>query len=65
MGNTTTPLRLRFNNRKFFYDDMKEVGREFVVNICMRIFGHIGLGDVSAQIIDITIVRDPTARESF
>ena len=25
-------------------DDMKEVGGKFGVNICMRIFGHIGLG---------------------
>ena len=26
---------------------------------------HIGLGDVSFKVIDVTDVRDPTARERF
>ena len=47
---------------------MKGDKEGFEGNTCMHIFfedEHIGLGDLSVKIIDVTDVRHPTAREGF
>ena len=68
LGSTTTPFRLRFNNHKSSLRRYKRGQRGICGEHLYAHFfgdGHIGLGDVSVQIIDVTDVRDPTVREGF
>ena len=68
VGSTTTRLRLRFNNhksslRRYEWGQRGIWGEHLYAHVFED--GHIGLGDGSVQIIDVTDVRDPTVREGF
>ena len=63
-----TPFRLRFNNNKSSLRRY-ESGQRGIRG--ERLYAHyfddehIGLGDVSDKIIDVTDIIDPTVREGF
>ena len=68
MGSTTTLFRLRFNNHKSSLRRYERGQRGICgEHLCAHFFEdeHIGLEDLSVKIIDVTDVRDPTAREGF
>ena len=68
VGNTTTPFRLRSNNHKISLKRYEKGERGICAeHLYAYIFEdeHIGLGDLSVQIIDVTDVRDPTVKEGF
>ena len=68
MGSTTTPFTLRSNNHKSSLRRYERRQRGICGKHLYAYFfedEHIGLGDVSVKIIDVTDVRDPTVREGF
>ena len=63
VGSTITSLRIHCSLNRYWRGQRGICGEHLYAHFWED--GHKGLKDVSAQIVDVTNVRDPSCREAF